>query len=317
MSNNTSNACINDSTNQINIIFVGMYSFISIVGLILNLIALVVFCNNGRTRSHTVVYMTHLAFADLLLILTLPMRIYYHLGFTGLHQWMCNILGLVLKANMYSSIFFLMFICFDRCLAVNFPMSAPVQKWRKKAWLVCIGIWLLTFGASVPIYLSKPSNQTQDKCFDSIPVFAIQPIVVLPTLFVGFGLPLVLMLICSWFLVRAVRRSTVAQTNLVDSSKISKMITTSLLVFLVSFLPYHATLLLLSLNRHNITCPMLDAHRYSLMVACVNTVLDPVAYYFTTDTFKKKVDMGAFRRMLPLNSQSSDLTRRGRVAEDS
>lgn len=316
MSTNTT-VCSDDGNDHVNIPFVSMYSFITVIGLVLNLIALVVFCSNVKSRSYTIIYMTNLACADLLLILTLPMRIYYHLGFPGLHQGICNILGLVLKANMYSSVFLLTSICFDRCLAVTFPMSARVQGFRKKATCVCLGIWLLTFGASVPIYFSRVENGTQSNCFDSQPIFAIQPIVVFPTLFVGFGIPLVLMLICSWFLVRAVRQSTVAQSDLVDSSKISKMIATSLLIFLVSFLPYHATLLVLSLNRHHITCPMLVAYRYSLVVACFNTVLDPVAYYFTTDTFRRKVDMGAFWRMLPLNSHSSDLNRRMRVQEDS
>ncbi|XP_041638453.1 lysophosphatidic acid receptor 6 [Cheilinus undulatus] len=314
MSTNTSDSCYNE-TNHIKVVPVVMYSFIAIIGFILNSIALVVFCSNGRSRSQTIVYMTNLAIADLLLILTLPMRIYYHLGYNLLSQWLCNILGLVLKANMYSSIYLLMSICFDRCLAVTLPMSARVQGLRKKAPLVCFGIWLLTFGASIPIYFSKHINnstETQRHCFDSLPVFAINPFVVIPTLVLGFGVPLVLMLICSWFLIRAVRRSTVAQTDLVDSSKISKMIITSLLIFVISFVPYHATLLLLSLNRENIPCPMLAAHRHSLMVACFNTVLDPVAYYFTTDTFRKKVDMGVVWRMLPLNSQSSDLNKRTR-----
>ncbi|KAM6960310.1 lysophosphatidic acid receptor 6 [Tautogolabrus adspersus] len=315
MSNNTSTTCQNKCANCIDVLSVSIYSFIFIIGFILNIIALVVFCGNSRSRSQTIVYMTNLAIADLMLILTLPMRIYYHLGYCDLPQWLCNILTLVLKANMYSSIFLLTCICCDRCLAVTLHMSTRVQEGRKKAPLVCLGIWMLTFGASVPIYLSKDIRHEQNQCFDSVPVFAIRCIVVLPTLFVGFGIPLVVMLICSWFLVRAVRRSTVAQTNLVDSSKISKMIFTSLLVFLISFLPYHTILFLLSRDPHN--KGMLDAYGYSLMVACLNTVLDPMAYYFTADTFRRKVDMGAVWRMLPLNSQSSDLNRRSRVPGDS
>ncbi|XP_074518082.1 lysophosphatidic acid receptor 6 [Halichoeres trimaculatus] len=311
------NNCSDDGNDHVNIPFVSIYSFITVVGLILNLIALVVFRNNGKSRSHTVTYMTNLACADLLLILTLPMRIYYHLGFSGLPQKMCNMLGLVLKANMYSSIFLLTSICSDRCLAITYPMSARVQGIRKKARWICLGIWLLTFGASVPIYFLKKEEEIQTNCFDSQPLIAIQPFVVFPTLFVGFGIPLVIMLICSWCLVRAVQRSTVAQTDLVDSSKISKMIAASLFIFLISFLPYHAALLVLSLNRHHITCSMTVAYRYSLLVACFNTVLDPVAYYFTTDTFRRKMDMGACWKLLPLNSHSSDLNRRMRAQEDS
>lgn len=298
--------CHNNSTDHISIFTVCVYSFILITGLIFNLIALVVFFSHTKSRSQTTVYMTNLALVDVLLILTLPLRIYYHLGFAGLPQWLCDVLGLILKANMYGSIFLLTFICFDRCMAVTFPMSTRVKHWRKKAPLVCLGIWMLTFGVSLSIYLTKRRQVSTEKhCFDNLPVYAIQPLVVLSTLLVGFAIPLVVMLICSFGLVRAVRQSTVAKTNLVDSRKIQRMIAASLFTFLLSFLPYHAILGVLSLYRDKISCPMLTSYRYSLMVACLNTVLDPIAYYFTTDTFRRKVDIGAIQRMLPLNSQSS------------
>ncbi|KAM8900478.1 lysophosphatidic acid receptor 6 [Spinachia spinachia] len=306
MSNNISVPNLKNSTEHI--LFVSIYSFISVFGLIFNLIALIFFYHI-KSRSHTIVYMTNLAIADLLLILTLPMRIYYYLGFNHLPQWLCEVLGLVLKANMYGSIFLLTSICFDRCMAVTFPMSTRVQEWRKKAPLVCLGIWLLTFGSSVPIYLSKRSQVVNMNCFDGLPVYATNLVVVLPTLFVGFGIPLIIMLICSWGLARAVRRSSVGQTDLVDRSKIKRMIITSLFIFILSFLPYHVILVLFPLFGDNRPEPMQAAYRYSLMIACFNTVLDPVAYYFATNTFRRSVDMGAVRRMIPLNSQSPETNR--------
>ncbi|XP_031135361.1 lysophosphatidic acid receptor 6 [Sander lucioperca] len=313
MSTNASDACYSNITGHADIFLVCMHSFIFIVGLLFNVLSLVVFCCQTKSRSQTIVYMTNLALADVLLILTLPMRIYYYLGYHGLPQRLCEVLGLVLKANMYGSIFLLTCMCFDRCMAVSFPMSSRVQAGRKKAPLVCLVIWMLTFGASLPIYLKPKTANHKEYCFDSFPVFATNPVVVVPTLFVGFGIPLVIMLICSWGLVRAVRRSSVAQTNLVDSKKIHRMIATSLLIFLLSFLPYHAMLALLSLYRENTTCPMQDAYRYSLMLSCLNSVLDPIAYYFTTDTFRRKMDIGAVRSMFPLNSQSSDVNNRSRM----
>lgn len=309
MSNNTSIEC-NGTDLHHNIISVCTYSIISIVGFILNIMALVFFFRHTKSRSQTIIYMTNLAIADILLILTLPMRIYYHLGVPKLPQGLCEVLGLVLKANMYGSIFLLTAICFDRCMALTYPMSSRIQEGRKKAPLVCLGIWVLTFGASVPIYLTKRQELSGNQCFDSLPVYATKTAVVWSTLLVGFGIPLVVMLICSWGLIRAVRRSPVAQTNLVDGKKTQRMIVTSLLIFIISFLPYHAILVLLSLNKGDQPCELQAAYRYSLMVACFNTVLDPIAYYFTTDTFRRNVDIDAVRRMFPLNSQSSETTNR-------
>ncbi|KAM9314909.1 lysophosphatidic acid receptor 6 [Pholidichthys leucotaenia] len=298
---NTSITCYNVSSGCINIVNVCIYSCIFIMGLTFNVVALVFFFSQTKSRSHTITYMTNLAIADVLLILTLPMRIYYYLGFPGLPQWLCDGLGLILKANMYGSIFLLTSMCFDRCMAVCFPMSIRIQEARKKARLICLGIWLLTFGASMPIYFSR-RDQPDAQCFDNKPISATRLVVVLPTLLVGFGVPLVIMLLCSWGLVHAVKSSTAAQTNLVDSRKIQRMVATSLLVFLLSFLPYHATLLIFSLWKGHIPDALLSVYHYSLMVACLNTVLDPVVYYFTTDTFRRNMDI---RKMLPLNSQGS------------
>ncbi|XP_029382429.1 lysophosphatidic acid receptor 6 [Echeneis naucrates] len=307
-------ACLHNNTDYYSNIFtVCIYSFISIVGLIFNFVALAFFFSCTKSRSHTIVYMTNLAIADTLLILTLPVRIYYYLGFTDLPQGLCDGLGLVLKANMYGSIFLLTCICLDRCIAVNFPMSLRVKEGRKKAPLVCLGIWMLTFGASLPIYFSKHRQDSSQNCFDNLPVYAIQPQVVLPTLLVGFGVPLVIMLVCSWGLGYAVQQSAAAQTNLVDSRKIQRMIASSLLIFMFSFLPYHATLGVLSLYQGNITCSMKTAYQYSVMVASLNTVLDPMAYYFTTETFRSNVDLGVIQRMFPLNSHSSEMNIRSRA----
>ncbi|CAB1351433.1 unnamed protein product, partial [Coregonus sp. 'balchen'] len=249
----TINTTHNCTEPQSNLIFVGVYAIVFTVGLFLNVT--VFFCYT-KLRSHTTVYMTNLAIADLLLVLTLPLRIYYHLGLSGLPQILCEGMGLVLLANMYGSIFLLTCMCFDRCMAVCLPMSSWVQEGRKKAPLVCLGVWLLTAGASLPIYISK-------------------------------------------------RRSSIAQTDLIDSGKIQRMITISLVIFLTCFLPYHGTLALLYVHREAITCPLLAAYHYSLMVACLNAMLDPLAYYFTTETFRRKVDKDSVRKMFPLNSQNS------------
>ncbi|XP_038832044.1 lysophosphatidic acid receptor 6 isoform X2 [Salvelinus namaycush] len=256
--------------------------------------------------------MTNLAIADLLLVLTLPLRIYYHLGMSGLPQLpqaLCEGVGLVLLVNMYGSIFLLTCMCFDRCVAVCFPMSCRIREGRKKAPLVCLGVWVLTIGASLPFYISKrreASKEMQDLCFGDLPVYATQATAVASTLTVGFGIPLVVMLVCSWALIRTITRSAVAQTDLINSGKIQRMITTNLVIFLACFLPYHGTLAILYVHRKAVPCPLLSAYRYSLMVACLNAILDPLAYYFTTETFRKKVDMDAMRRMFPLNSQNSE-----------
>lgn len=309
MFNNTTGDCDNGTASpQADVVFVTVYAVVFVVGLILNLVALIIFFRHTKSRSHTTVYMTNLALADLFLVLTLPVRIYYHLGFRNLNQQVCEWMGLALLVNMYGSIFLLTCMCFDRCMAVSFPMSSRVREGRKKAPLVCLCVWALTVGSSLPTYLFKPLREDwaqEEHCFGNQPVYATQPLAIFSTLTVGFGVPLIVMVVCSWGLIRAVRRSAVAQTDLVDGGKIQRMIAASLFIFLLSFLPYHSILGFLYLYREAIPCPLLVAYRYSLMLACLNAMLDPIAYYFTTETFRRKVDMDSVRKMFPLHSHSS------------
>ncbi|XP_062372489.1 lysophosphatidic acid receptor 6 [Sardina pilchardus] len=298
--------CVKQIEERDRLIFVSVYVLIFVAGLILNLIALVVFFFHTKTRSHTTVYMTNLAFADLCLVCTLPVRICYHLG-VSLHQRLCEAMGMILLINMYGSIFLLSCTSVDRCVAVCFPMSSRVREVRKKAPFICLGVWIMTVGASLPIYFIKPQlpgYQNQSKCFGSFPVYGTRPVAITSSLTVGFGVPLLAMLVSSWGLLRAIKRSQAAQTDLVDSRKIQRMIAMCLVIFLCCFLPYHLSLLLVYLHQRSIPCSLTSSYNYSLMVACLNAMLDPLAYYFTTETFRKKVDLDALRQMWPMQSQS-------------
>ncbi|XP_051990270.1 lysophosphatidic acid receptor 6-like isoform X1 [Xyrauchen texanus] len=319
MSNSTSQ---NTAQGQMDVVFVTVYTVVFIVGLVLNLTALVIFLRNSKSQSHTTIYMIHLAFADLILVCTLPVRIYYHGGFKGLPQKIHEFTGLILLANMYGSIFLLTCISFDRCVAVCFPLSSRVREGRKKAWCVCLGIWFLTIGTSLPIYFKQektiPLNisSNTEQCFANFPQYATRTVALTSTLIVGFGIPLTVMSLSSWGLIRAISKSTAAQNSeLVDSDRIKRMITTNLGIFLCCFLPYHFMLVLLYAysKPESIPCSLVPAYQYSLMIACLNAMLDPLAYYFTTETFRSKMDVDAVRKIWHMNSNSFDGNNRSRA----
>lgn len=299
------------------VVFITVYSVVFIFGLILNVTALVIFFRNSKLQSHTTTYMVHLAFADVLLVCMLPVRIYYHAGLGDPPQKLCDFTGLVLLSNMYGSILLLTCISFDRCIAVCFPLSSRVREGRKKAWCMCLGIWILTIGMSLVIYFKPAPNLPTDNttCFGDFPRYTTQTAALISTLIVGFGIPLTVMIISSWGLVRAISKSTAVQTSqVVDSGKIKRMIITNLAIFLFCFLPYHVMLVLLHADK-NKSHSLLTAYRYSLMVACLNAMLDPLAYYFTTETFRRKMDVetAAVRKIWQTNSHSSEGNNRSRA----
>ncbi|XP_078525703.1 lysophosphatidic acid receptor 6-like isoform X1 [Lissotriton helveticus] len=296
----------NTTVQELTFIFVGSYTMIFCLGLILNIVALCIFCWGTRIHSLTTTYMKNLAFSDLLLIFSLPLRIHYYSTNAELPQRICDIMGVILLVNMYASIFFLTCISWDRCMAVCFPINPRIKSLRKRAKCICFGVWTLTVGASIPAYfLGTVSNDTQkNSCFESRPLHVTQYGSVFSSLTIGFAIPLTIMAICSWALIRAIKKSVVAQMELVDSKKIRNMIVTNLTIFLLCFLPYHSVLLLYLIEKEP---SKLDfAYRCTMLVACFNTILDPLAYYFATETFQKTVVIDNLRKVFIFNSDNTD-----------
>ncbi|XP_029437014.1 lysophosphatidic acid receptor 6-like [Rhinatrema bivittatum] len=310
MSCNSNTSHPNVSTEVLDTVFVGVYSLVFILGLALNLVALYIFFRCLRIRSITTVYMKNLAFSDLLLVSSLPFRIYYYSSKALLPDLICELVGLILLVNMYTSIFLLTCISWDRCMAVCFPMRPWIKRLRKKARFICFGVWFLSTSASIPAYLSSKftpddlSNKCS-QCFQSTPKYVTSLGPVAAALTIGFAMPVAIMAACSWTLVRAIQRSVAAQMELINSVKIRHMIVANMTVFLLCFLPYHAVLVLYLTSA--IAADHLDfIYHCVLLAACFNTALDPLAYYFATETFQKMVVADNLRRILGSRTDSDE-----------
>ena len=87
------------------------------VGMVLNTMALYVFCLRTKLKTTSVIYTINLAVTDLLVNLSLPTRILlYYSGGTCL---LCSYLHIFSYfVNMYCSILFLTCICVDRYISI-------------------------------------------------------------------------------------------------------------------------------------------------------------------------------------------------------
>ncbi|CAM5179054.1 unnamed protein product [Eretmochelys imbricata] len=294
-------------------VFVGLYALIFTLGLVLNLAALYIFFRCSSVRSFTTVYMKNLAVSDLLLVVSLPVRIYYYSGRPSLGVQVCEITGLLLLVNMYGSIFLLTCISGDRCMAVCFPLHPRVKALRKQAKYICLGVWLLSCAGTVPTYFTQPGKEPPwDHCFDNKPKYVTQP-TVSSAMALCFVLPLLVMVVCSWALLRAIQRSAAAQMELVNSAKIRRMIVANITIFLGCFLPFHLVLICYQVDA--LQGDMLDfSYRCTLLVASANAALDPLAYYFATETFQRMVVMDNLRKAWGFHSDSAEGQSRSQTA---
>ncbi|XP_067880128.1 lysophosphatidic acid receptor 6 [Heterodontus francisci] len=289
-------------------ILVVAFSFIFILGLVFNILALVFFFRFTKIRSQTTIYMKNLACADLLLVASLPMRISFYVNRQPFHLLVCELNGLIFLVNMYGSIFFLTCISLDRCVAICFPMKSRLNEFRNRARWISAAVWALVIGASIPPYLMvklRAINESCNLCFDKKPKYVTNPMTVAPTLLIGYGIPLTTMLVCSLALLRGVRRSSATRMDYVDWRKIRNMVVANMVIFIICFFPYHTVLLLNSISQNKSKQHvLLVIYRATMSLACCNAMLDPIAYYFATETFQKSVGMKALKNALTSNTDS-------------
>ncbi|KPP60067.1 hypothetical protein Z043_121959 [Scleropages formosus] len=142
-----------------------IYSLALLVGLPLNVLSLWVLVRRHGLRSANTVIMTHLAVSDLLLILTLPLRIYNYVS----SSWpfgavLCKVAILVFRTNILSSSFFITFISVDRMLAVSYPLRSRTLRTPRTSWIACVAVWLLAVIYCLPEINCKQGKDST-KCF--------------------------------------------------------------------------------------------------------------------------------------------------------
>ncbi|XP_066214035.1 lysophosphatidic acid receptor 5 [Saccopteryx leptura] len=278
-----------------------VYSVVLAAGLPLNALALWVFLRALRVHSVVSVYMCNLAASDLLFTLSLPVRLsYYALHYWPFSELLCQMAGAIFQINMYGSCIFLTLINVDRYIAVVHPLRLRHLRRPRVARLLCLGVWTLILVFAVPtvlVHMPSPCVSAFGRvhlCFerfsDELWKGRLLPLMLLAEA-LGFLLPLVAVAYSSgrvfWTLARP--NATRSQRR----RKTVRLLLVNLVIFLLCFVPYNATLAVYGLLRSNVveaSQAARDQVRRVLMVmvllAGANCVLDPLVYYFSAEGFR-------------------------------
>ncbi|XP_016136664.1 probable G-protein coupled receptor 174 [Sinocyclocheilus grahami] len=297
-------------------IYAIFYTVILVPGLIGNVLALWVFYAYIKETKKAVIFMINLAIADLLQVLSLPLRIYYYLNKSWPFGDAACMLCFYLKyVNMYASIYFLACISVRRCRLIIQPLRCGATKRRQDRGLCLVGWFIVCLGClPFPLLRKNPIPNTAF-CFSELPMMQLSKElgVSLVTFaeITGFLLPLVVVVICSWLTAASLRAKTCVLQDTGEKHKALKMVLSCAGVFLVCFVPYHITFPLDFLAKSNCNVSsvfriaVLHAHPITLCLASLNCCLDPVMYYFTTDEFKRRLSRPEFHESLPLQHRTS------------
>ncbi|KAM4631492.1 G-protein coupled receptor 20 [Polymixia lowei] len=255
------------------------------VGVILNSLALYVFCGASTQPSAPVVYTMNLAVADLLVALSLPARIaLYHSGGSCLACSYVHTFSYFV--NMYCSILFLTSICIDRYLAVVHA-SGTLHRWRSTGAARCVSAMVWFIAVVVTYSFQTTALELSSSCV-LIPALFYLTILefLLPLLaVVGFTLRVACFL-------SATRRQMPQQSH-ARRARAVRLLATVLVVFTICFTPFHVRQVLVyfrvkvggeGLRRG---AAQVLAYHITVTLSSLNSCLDPVVYCFVTDSFKR------------------------------
>lgn len=294
-------------------------SLICFLGILGNGVVIVVATFKMKRTANTV-WFVNLAVADFLFNLFLPLHITYaaldyHWVFG---QAMCKINNFLLNHNMYTSVFLLTAISFDRCLSVVLPVWAQNRRSVRLAYSACLLIWALAFFLSSPTLIFRDTALYDGKivCFNNFslsaspssqglahatqdPVgFSRHMLVTVTRFLCGFLLPVIVISTCYVIIICKLRRNRLAKTK-----KPLKIIVTIIITFFLCWCPYH-TLSLLELYPHTLPRSVFSlGFPLATTVAIANSCVNPILYVFLGQDFKK-LKLALFSRLV--NALSED-----------
>lgn len=230
-----------------------IYIPVFVLGIVLNTVALFVFCVFLRKWTESTIYMSSLALMDLLLLLPLPFKMHAtnHLWPASM-QPLCSVLESLYFVGIYGSIYTIMCIATDRWVAICHPFRAKQLRSPRTALGVSLAVWALVLSVIFPtIYQLREGFADDFHCFHRFSQKGwSRPVIICLQVF-GFLVPALVIVFCSVKTIWALKKSGQHSPR---SRACVRIIYSSLSAFLVPFTPSHLGIFLQFLVRLAVKC---------------------------------------------------------------
>ncbi|KAM9319068.1 lysophosphatidic acid receptor 6-like [Pholidichthys leucotaenia] len=278
----------NSTEEEANLVYAWVFGSILAIGLPLNVISLWILLRYHSLRSPNAVFMVNLAITDLLLISSLPMRVYFYATDTWpLGPVACISISMLFRNNIRSSSIFITVISVDRLLAVVYPLRTRHLRTASNAWKAAAVVWLFVLVVNIPEgrnfskkhYSSNKSscfNYSDSDCFKrkQSAFTYFQPVLVVLLLTVN--------IVCTAMVSWTLHSHFSGPARVKNKVKVMLVFAMNLVMFTLCFVPVSIGIVILC--------------RSDLMplvcLATANCCMDPLLYYFSFDAFwKNKEDV--------------------------
>ncbi|XP_062242830.1 P2Y purinoceptor 13-like [Platichthys flesus] len=297
---NTSVKCVRD-TSVTAVVFPCLYSVLFIVALILNSLAAWIFFSIPSTSTF-VVFLKNVVAADLLMTLTIPLRV---LSDAGVGSWRlrafhCRYSAVLFYITMYISILLLGLISLDRYLKIVRPFGKCALQRVRVGQGLSAAVWVVMLALALPnvILSDKPPRVSGGKLkctsmkseaglmwHEGFNYFCQ----------VVFWGTLALMVFCYTFISKKVYESYKASKSRCQAARrrTKAKVFVVVAVFFICFAPFHFARVPYTLTQTRdfaSHCQVLYiAKETTLWLSATNVFLDPLIYVFLCKVFRKRL----------------------------
>ncbi|KAK3515830.1 hypothetical protein QTP70_034057, partial [Hemibagrus guttatus] len=269
------------------LVILSVYILTFLIGLPANTLALYAFIKKLCEKpTPTDILLINLTISDLLFLLFLPFKMYEAASEMRwlLPSYLCPLTTFIFFSTIYTSSLLLMAVSVDRYLCVAFPVKYKIHQKPIYGVICSIFVWITTSTHLCFVYivdhLTGADSESHD-CYNNFTQSQLN--VVLPMrlelCLVLYFLPLIICTFCYTRFILILRRT--ASLNKGKRRRAVGMAMGTLLVFVVCFLPYNTTHILGYIISNNVSWRS-DA----LLLTTVNTVFDPITFYFSSAAFQ-------------------------------
>ncbi|XP_068174283.1 leukotriene B4 receptor 1 [Antennarius striatus] len=291
-------------------VILGLSFLIGVPG---NLLVTWTILKHVKQRSHTVVLILHLAAADLLVLITLPLWIYSLARSWVFGEAACKAMVYMINACMYSSVFLITLMSVERFVAVRYPFASA--GWRRKKALnkVLLALWTAAFLFSIPVIPTQVVGTDFDKehCLYREYTSSTQELVcmLLETL-VGYILPFSILLVCYGCLC-----SRITRMDFKSKRKSTVLIASVVVVFAICWTPHHIgnilSIIILAIEySFPNTAENMESVRSTMSfiagaMVFISSTVNPILYMFAARSFRTSLnDTGIQKLFCHISSTS-------------
>ncbi|CAI9561977.1 unnamed protein product [Staurois parvus] len=244
------------------------------MGIILNSLALYVFCFQTKVRTPSVIYTINLVVTDLLVGLSLPARIVMYYRNVETCYICYYVHSFTYSVNMYCSILFLTCICVDRYLAI--VQARASRRWRNPSYAKCICVLIWIFAVIVTFIILTTTINHKHCCFFQL------------LMLTGFEyfVPLVIVVFYTLRIMWTLSKSIQMNQSRERRVKAVQLLIMVLVIFTVCFTPIHVSQVVFCVRSEVSRDVILIVYHVTVTLSSLNSCMDPIVYCFVTSHFQ-------------------------------